>query len=610
MKKIYFILAFLTTALLSAQIPAGYYNSATGTGYTLKTQLKNIIDNSNNGLPNEHVATDQGYNALDGLYATSDRDIYYENDNTILDLYSERPNGADAYSYTYGSDECGNYNSEGDCYNKEHVIPQSVFNDASPMRNDGHQVIPTDGRVNGFRSNYPYGVAGSLVSQSGITNPTTNGSKLGNNLNSGYSAGYTGIVFEPIDEFKGDIARIYFYFVTRYQSQVGAWSSYAMFDGSTDKVLDEPFLNILMTWHLNDPVSQREINRNNAVYNFQNNRNPFIDHPEYAQLIWNPTPDTVAPTVPTNLVVTNEASTSISLSWTASTDDIAVASYDIYVDGVYNTNSTTTNATVINLTPETTYTFTVLAKDASNNMSAQSAPVDGTTTEAGSSGSECASETFANITTGSSSYSDISWSGDDGLQWSATEARTDQTLTNEAITIRNGAITAPTIAGGIGSLTIKTKRVFGGTSGTFNLNVNGTLVGTIGYGAQDEVQTIIIPNINIENNVTITIDGNSLATNRVVFDDLSWTCYSNLGVEDFNFSNVKMFPNPAKDNYVTIESNETISAEVFDILGKKVLAQTVSQNQKQINISTLSKGMYLVKLKSDRGSITKKLIKQ
>jgi endonuclease I len=286
MKKIYSLMAVFITATISAQIPSGYYNTATGTGYTLKTQLRKIINNVNDGLPNERIANDQGYNALDGLYSLSDRDIYYENDNTILDMYSERPTSADAYNYTYPNNQCGNYNSEGDCYNKEHVIPQSVFNDATPMRSDAHEVVPTDGRVNGFRSNYPFGVAGSLISQSGISNPTTNGSKVGNNLNSGYSAGYTGIVFEPIDEFKGDIARIYFYFVTRYETQVGAWGSYAMFDGSTSKVLADPFLNILYTWHINDPVSQKEIDRNNRIYTFQNNRNPFVDNPGYVFDVW------------------------------------------------------------------------------------------------------------------------------------------------------------------------------------------------------------------------------------------------------------------------------------------------------------------------------------
>lgn len=607
MKHFYLLIALLTTFSVSAQIPAGYYNSATGTGYTLKTQLKQIIDDTDDGLSNEYIVSDQGYNSLDVLYSTSDLDNFYENDGTILDLYSENPSGTDPYNFIYGTDQCGNYSGEGDCYNKEHVIPQSIFDDASPMRNDGHQVIPTDGRVNGFRGSYPYGVAGTLVSQSGITNPTLNGSKLGNNLNSGYSAGYTGIVFEPIDEFKGDIARIYFYFVTRYQNQVAGWSSYDMFDGSTDKVLADPFLNILMTWHQNDPVSQREIDRNNAVYNYQNNRNPFVDHPEYVQLIWDPTPDVTPPSTPTNLIVTNEASTSISLSWTASTDDVAVVSYDIFVDGIYNSNSTTTTTTVTNLTPETTYAFTVLAKDAANNMSPQSTSTEGTTTESGSSGSECAAESFTNIGADASTYTTVNWTGDNGLAWSATDARTDQQLNGKAITVRNGSILAPSTSGGIGSFTVTTQRVFSGSSGTFYLSVNGNVVATIDYS--DTPQTITIPNINVENNVTVLIDGNSVASNRVMFDDLSWTCYSSLGMKEFDLATIKIYPNPTNGSlYIDLNNATETLVEIYSVLGKKVFQKSINSTE-NLQLNHLSAGVYILKLTQENNSISKKLIK-
>jgi endonuclease I len=279
MKKNYFLLFILSISLGFAQIPTGYYNTATGTGYTLKTQLYNIIKDHN----------DQGYNSMDNFFLTGDLDNIYENDGSILDVYSENPTGTDPYNYSPNvpSDACGNYSGEGDCYNKEHVIPQSIFSQANPMRGDAHHLLPTDGRVNGFRSNYPYGIVGTnLVSQNGITNPTMNGSKLGNNINTGIAAGYTGTVFEPINEFKGDIARIYFYFVTRYENLISAWSSYPMFDGSSNKVIDSPFLDILYQWHLSDPVSTKEINRNNAIYAYQNNRNPFVDHPEYVYQIW------------------------------------------------------------------------------------------------------------------------------------------------------------------------------------------------------------------------------------------------------------------------------------------------------------------------------------
>ncbi|NUY79407.1 endonuclease [Flavobacterium sp. MAH-1] len=260
--------AILLTGLSAfAQIPAGYYNAATGTGYTLKTQLYNIIKNH----------TVKSYNMLYTCYQTSDRDYFYENDGTILDIYSEKPNGPDSYTYsaTNTGDRCGNYNSEGDCFNREHLMPQSVFNEDSPMVSDPHHILPTDGKVNGMRSNYAFGV---------VNNPTwtsTNGSKLGNNS----TAGYSGIVFEPINEFKGDVARCLLYFAVRYQNTVGGYS-HAMLNGTSDQVFSNWFLNILLTWHQQDPVSAREIARNNAIYAYQNNRNPFIDHPEYACMIW------------------------------------------------------------------------------------------------------------------------------------------------------------------------------------------------------------------------------------------------------------------------------------------------------------------------------------
>ena len=272
MKNRFTLLFVLLTGLAFAQIPANYYNNATGSGYTLKTQLYNIVKGH----------TDQGYDGLYVTYQTSDRDYYYENDGTILDMYSENPSGTDPYNYGAGtSQRCGNYNSEGDCYNREHIIPQSVFNEAAPMHNDAHFITPTDGKVNGVRSNYPHGVVGNA------TFTSQNGSKLGPNKNSGYSAGYTGIVFEPIDEFKGDIARMYFYFATRYQNVITTWgNAYAMFNGTTDQVFTTTFKNILLQWNAQDPVSPREIARNNAVYARQGNRNPFIDHPEYINSIW------------------------------------------------------------------------------------------------------------------------------------------------------------------------------------------------------------------------------------------------------------------------------------------------------------------------------------
>jgi endonuclease I len=269
-KHLLFALAFICTAGY-AQIPAGYYNNATGTGYTLKTKIYNIIKGHNT----------KSYDNLYTCYLTSDRDNFYENDGTVLDIYSEKPNATDAYNFsaTNTGDRCGNYANEGDCYNREHLMPQSVFNESSPMVSDAHHILPTDGKVNGQRGNLPFGKVGTANWTS------TNGSKRGSNLNSGYSAGYTGVVFEPIDEFKGDVARCLMYFATRYETQISNWS-HPMLNGTSTQVFSDWFLQVLLTWHNQDPVSAKEIARNNAVYAYQGNRNPYIDHPEYVSAIW------------------------------------------------------------------------------------------------------------------------------------------------------------------------------------------------------------------------------------------------------------------------------------------------------------------------------------
>ena len=281
MKKNFTLLAFLLCSVIGlAQIPTGYYNTATGSGYTLKTQLKRIIDNVNDGLPSEHLSTDPGYAGLYVTYTTSDIDSYYENDGTMLDMYTENPTGAEC-AFTYGTNQDDGSGGTAECqkYNREHIVPQSVFSSATPMYSDAHFVVPSDKYVNGQRGNDPFGRVNVP------TNTYSNGSKKGNNLNSGYSAGYSSVVFEPINEFKGDIARMFFYFATRYEDQVAGWS-YVMFNGTSNQVFNNTFLNILITWHLNDPVSQREIDRNNAIYARQNNRNPFIDNPAYVCQIY------------------------------------------------------------------------------------------------------------------------------------------------------------------------------------------------------------------------------------------------------------------------------------------------------------------------------------
>ncbi|OWP75736.1 endonuclease [Flavobacterium oreochromis] len=360
MKSKITLLALFCVLAGHAQAPTGYYSSATGSGYSLKTQLYNIIKGH----------TDNGYSGLWTTYQTSDRDKEYENDNSIIDVYSENPLGVDPYVYQYGTNQCGTYSTEGGCYNREHMIPQSVFNSVAPMVSDAHFIPPTDGKVNGMRSNYPHG----MVAVASWT--SKNGGKLGSSAVSGY----TGTVFEPINEFKGDIARMYFYFATRYENTVAGYTTYEMFNGTSNQVFTKPFLDMLLQWHAQDPVSSREIARNNAIYARQGNRNPFIDNPNYVNIIWGGSvADTTAPTLPSNLISTGITSTGFTLSWTASTDNVGVTSYNVYQDGVLKISVTGTTATITGLIASTTYSFTVKAKDAAGNLSATSSALSITT---------------------------------------------------------------------------------------------------------------------------------------------------------------------------------------------------------------------------------------
>lgn len=259
-KKILLLSLLFLGKFTFAQIPAGYYDNAIGdTGITMKIALHNIIKG--------HTVV--SYSSLHTHFQVTDK----RPDGKVWDMYSDIPGGTPPYEFTFITDKCGNYQNEGDCYNREHSFPQSWFSSASPMKSDLFHVYPTDGKVNGKRSNYPYGDVGTP------TWTSLNGSKLGPSV----SPGYSGTVFEPIDAYKGDFARSYFYMAVRYYSEDGSWPGSVSTNGAEPK----PWaLNLLYQWHLQDTVSQKEIDRNNAVYGIQNNRNPFIDHPEWVDTIW------------------------------------------------------------------------------------------------------------------------------------------------------------------------------------------------------------------------------------------------------------------------------------------------------------------------------------
>ena len=245
-----------------------YYQAADGKkGVELKTALCGIIYNR----------TERTYKQLWTDFQTTDK----KENGKVWDMYSN------LREMTFVTDQAGNYKKEGDVYNREHSWPNSWFGgEVQPMYTDLHHLYPTDGFVNNKRSNYAFGETNGESYKS-----ANDFSKLG----ACTYPGYTGTVFEPNDDYKGDFARTYFYMVTCYEEKLPDWfTNYGTkegvsqtIDGSKYPGLRDWQLEMLMKWTKNDPVSaDKETPRNNAVYTIQNNRNPFIDYPGLEEYIW------------------------------------------------------------------------------------------------------------------------------------------------------------------------------------------------------------------------------------------------------------------------------------------------------------------------------------
>lgn len=256
----------LASALWSeAAVPAGYYDKCEGkSGKELLQALYSTIS--------DH--TNVGYDGLWNVYKKSD----VRPDGTLWDIYTTK-------AWQSNFTKCGNYSVVGDCVNREHSLPQSWWGGGKATQySDAFHLYPTDGKVNGQRSNFPYGECANG------TRLPSNGSvqalgKLGNCTFSGYS----GTVFEPDDQYKGDLARSYFYMAACYNGIVSNWRSGngdKVFAGNNYPVFTDWTLRLLLKWSRQDAVSEKETNRNEAIYTFQRNRNPFIDHPEMVEHIW------------------------------------------------------------------------------------------------------------------------------------------------------------------------------------------------------------------------------------------------------------------------------------------------------------------------------------
>lgn len=232
-----------------------YYQAADGKKASeLKTALFQIIK-------------DPSVKSYDGLWAAY-KQTDLRDDGNIWDMYSSIT--------SYSPDGSHSYSKEGDGFNREHSFPKSWFSNAKPMYSDIVHVIPADGYVNNRRSNYPFGET---------KNPTYTSAGGFSKVGPCSYPGYSGIVFEPNDQYKGDFARIYFYMATCYENKIASWNC-DMLAGNSYPAYKAWVINMLLEWATKDPVSEKEINRNNAAYGIQKNRNPYVDYPGLEQYIW------------------------------------------------------------------------------------------------------------------------------------------------------------------------------------------------------------------------------------------------------------------------------------------------------------------------------------
>jgi endonuclease I/chitodextrinase len=602
-------------------------------------------------------------------------------------------------------------------WNREHVFSKSLANPSLTTDNpgpgtDAHNLRPADRGTNSSRGNKPFATG------SGNAGAVGSGS------------------WYPGDEWKGDVARMMMYMYVRYGNQC---LPTAVGVGSSTSTPDD-MIDLFLQWNKEDPVSDLEKKRNTYHENTSNtyaqgNRNPFIDNPYLATRIWGgdaaediwgiyTSSDTQAPTVPTNVSVSNFTTSSMDVSWTASTDNVGVTSYDVYVDNALTKNVTTTSASLSGLTPNTTYAITVTAKDLADNVSAKSTATNGKTLA-----DTTAPTVPQNIVV--SNQTDVSFK----ITWDAStddtsvanyEVYIDNNLTATVTTTtytasgltasttysvevlakdtsdnksaKSTPVNATTTSGSSSGNEIFFSEYFegGGNNKAIELaNATGSTLSLTGYsikrqsngaGAWDnkldlsgniasgDVYVIIngqsdnatliaqadlvVPNtppnfgapINFNGNDPVglfkndvlidiigTFDGGSanfakdktlrrkasVSSPNTTFDLANeWDTYpkdtaDNIGVFNTTLSvdsatelHFRMYPNPLNSDYLNIVNKNSVTINEFSIFtmtGKKVVS--IKNPKNTINLNNLKAGLYIVKLTSEKGVYHEKLIR-
>lgn len=362
MKKLLnFIVLFLFLSNLYGQIQP-YYNGLdfTKSGNELYDELSAKIISTHIGIPYTAASTDTWDVLIQGdedpesnlnvllIYGYNDNDGIFKTDRSRLKTETDR-----------GGGDLGKWN-------REHVFAKSLARpilstDEPGPGTDVHNLKPADSEFNADRSNRKF----------------TDGSG-----NAGIVSANGG--WYPGDEWKGDIARIVMYMYLRYNgdgSRISETRCLPVDIGfGTALDLDQNMIDLFLRWNAEDPVSDFEDQRNTVIEGSQGNRNPFIDNPYLATLIWgglnaedrwdlNNSMDSQAPSIPTNVMASDITDDAVEISWEASTDNVGVVDYLIYLDGAYLQTSSLTSTKIIGLSDNTGYDIAIRARDASANLS-------------------------------------------------------------------------------------------------------------------------------------------------------------------------------------------------------------------------------------------------
>ena len=604
-------------------------------------------------------------------------------------------------------------------WNREHVYPTSLATPDldqdgtnGPPYADAHNLRPCDSQRNSSRGNKKF-------------------------IDGFGNSGATGTGWYPGDEWKGDVARIIMYMYLRYNERT--LPSNVGFGSNSDTPDD--MIDLFLQWNADDPVSNIEKQRNPYHENTSNsdaqgNRNPFIDNPRLATRIWGgpeaediwgiySNTDTEAPSIPSGLQAANISTNSIELSWNASTDNIGVSSYDVYVDGNLEASTSNTNYTTIGLSSNITYDFTVSARDIAdnisaqssvlsvtteediqapsvpvniviseetdvsfkitwdpstdntevihyniyidnifydminissytvndltasttyivtleavdevNNTSAQSAPVNATTTDGNSNttmelliseyvegSSNNKAIEIANLITspvelnGYNLRRDSNGSG----EWSEKFELTGTVAVGDVMVIINGNANSQTLIDEADIIVANNQSTnygeplnFNGNDpiGLFKDDILIDIVGEFGGGSSNfakdktlrRISTVVEPNINFDLNNEWEIFPMD------TFDDIGGT-HLTLSIEEEQWKQLSVYPNPTSVGFINIKFNQDLKIEVFSIFGKKLIHTKINQTNSILDISTLSKGVYFIKVSHKGLSLSTKIIK-